>query len=50
MEKKNSESPLPGNEKHAAMIIAYSIDEAKLIKQKCIELRFPPESVEVFAW
>ena len=47
IERKNLVSPLPGNKKHAAMIIACSIDEAEEIKGRCINLGFLSGSVEV---
>ena len=46
LEEKNRVSPLPGEHKHAALIIAKSIDEAEDIKAICINtLLFPKRKV-----
>ena len=46
LEEKNRVSPLPGGLKHAALIIARSIDEAKDVKAICTDsLRFPRDKV-----
>ena len=46
LEEKNRVSPLPGGIKHAALIIARSIGEAKDVKAICTDtLRFPRDKV-----
>lgn len=47
LKKKNKESPLPGNKKHASIIAAYSINEAEEISKMCLNLDFDPKSVVV---
>lgn len=40
LKEKNEYFPLPGSKKHASIIIAYNIDEAKEVKTLCTEAGF----------
>jgi superfamily II DNA or RNA helicase len=45
LEKKNQHFPLPGGKKHAAIVVAYNIDEAKEVKRMCKRMGLKSESV-----
>ena len=47
MEEKNRKHPLPGNQTHAAIIIAKNIHEANIVKDKCVELGYAKNTVRV---
>ena len=41
LEEKNRHYPLPGDKKHAAIVVAYSIEEAKEVQKMCEKLLDP---------